>query len=94
LRGEAGNHLPSAFFVGVKLLAVPAMAWCAARALGLKDVYFDTVVMFGALPTASSAYILAMRMGGDGAGVAWLISATTLGAMLTMPLWLVALGAA
>jgi hypothetical protein len=33
-------------------------------------------------------------MGGDGAGVAWLISATTLGAMLTMPLWLAALGAA
>jgi len=51
------------------------------------------VVMFGALPTASSAYILAMRMGGDGPGVAWLISASTLGAMLTMPFWLVALGA-
>ena len=93
LRGESGHHLPSAFLVGVKLLAVPAIAWMAARALGLKGVYFDVVVMFGALPTASSAYILAMRMGGDGAGVAWLISATTLGAMLTMPVWLVALGA-
>ena len=94
LRGESGNHLPSAFLLGVKLLAVPAIAWGAARTLGLKGVYFDVVVMFGALPTASSAYILAMRMGGDGAGVAWLISATTLGAMLTMPIWLVALGAA
>lgn len=94
LRGESGNHLPSAFLLGVKLLAVPAIAWMAARALSLQGVYFDVVVMFGALPTASSAYILAMRMGGDGAGVAWLISATTLGAMLTMPIWLVALGAA
>lgn len=93
LRGEAGGHLPSAIILGVKLLAVPAIAWSIARALGLRGVYFDVVVMFGALPTASSAYILAMRMGGDGAGVAWLISATTLGAMLTMPLWLIALGA-
>jgi malonate transporter and related proteins len=45
------------------------------------------VVLFAALPTASSAYILAMRMGGDGRSVAWLISATTLGSMLTLPLW-------
>jgi predicted permease len=100
LRGGKSTHLEASgrcaagYFVGVKLLAVPAIAWMAARALGLKGVYFDVAVMFGALPTASSAYILAMRMGGDGAGVAWLISATTLGAMLTMPVWLVALGAA
>lgn len=93
LRGESGAHLPSAYLMAVKLLAVPAIAWTAARALGLSGTYFDVAVMFGALPTASSAYILAMRMGGDGAGVAWLISAGTLGAMLTMPLWLLALGA-
>lgn len=94
LRGESGARLPSSYLLAVKLLAVPAIAWGAARLLGLHGAYFDVVVMFGALPTASSAYILAMRMGGDGAGVAWLISATTLGAMLTMPVWLVALGAA
>ncbi|MDP1635283.1 MAG: AEC family transporter [Gallionellaceae bacterium] len=94
LRGESGGHLPSAFLLGVKLLAVPAVAWGAASAFGLQGIYFDVVVMFGALPAASSAYILAVRMGGDGPGVAWLISASTLGAMLTMPLWLVALGAA
>ncbi|MQM32541.1 MAG: transporter, partial [Candidatus Accumulibacter phosphatis] len=37
---------------------------------------------------ATSAYILAVRMGGDGPGVAWLVSANTLVAMLTLPLWL------
>lgn len=93
LRGESGTHLPSAYFLAVKLAAVPAAAWAAARLLGLSGVYFEVAVMFGALPTASSAYILAMRMGGDGPGVAWLISASTLGAMLTMPIWLLALGA-
>jgi malonate transporter len=88
---------------GAPGLRWPARGQAAGRAghrlaggadAGTDGVYFDVVVMFGALPTASSAYILAMRMGGDGPGVAWLISASTLGAMLTMPLWLVALGAA
>jgi hypothetical protein len=40
------------------------------------------------LPTASSAYILAQRLGGDGRRVAWLISASTLLGMLGLPLWL------
>ena len=34
-----------------------------------------------------------VEMGGDGKGVAWLISATTLGAVLSMWLWLSALAA-
>lgn len=55
--------------------------------LGLHGLYYEVAVLFAALPTASSAYILAMRMGGDGASVAWLISASTLGSMLTLPLW-------
>jgi hypothetical protein len=71
---------------------VPAVAWVAARQMGLTGIYFDTAVLFGALPTASSAYILAMRMGGDGRSVAWLISASTLAAMGTLPAWLMLLG--
>jgi hypothetical protein len=47
----------------------------------------EVAVLFAALPTASSAYILAMRMGGDGQSVAWLVSASTLGSMLTLPFW-------
>jgi len=46
------------------------------------------VVMFAALPTASSAYVLAVRMGGNGPFVAFLISAGTLISMATLPLWL------
>lgn len=80
--------LPAALLTAIKLLAVPAAAWLTARALGLNGLFFDIVVLFGALPTASSAYILAVRMGGDGAGVAWLISAGTLAAVLTLSFWL------
>ena len=53
----------------VKLGALPLVAWLAARHLGLTGVNFDIAVLFAALPTAPSAYILARRMGADGAGV-------------------------
>jgi len=77
----------SIWLLGVKLLALPLIALGTGALLGLSGLNYQVVVMFAALPTASSAYILAMRMGGDGRSVAWLISATTLGSMLTLPLW-------
>ena len=89
LRGRPGGGYGAAgWFLGVKLLAMPLAALGLARLFGLSGLYFDIALAFAALPTASSAYILAQRMGGDGASVAWLISASTLAAMLTLPLWL------
>jgi hypothetical protein len=76
------------YFIAVKLLALPTVAWFAGRWLGLEGIYFAIVVLFASLPTASSAYILAARMGGDSAGVAWLISVGTLVAMVTMTVWI------
>jgi predicted permease len=84
---QAGVRGASSYLLVVKLLALPLFAVVVGRALGLSGIYFASAVLFAALPTASSAYILAMRMGGDGASVARLISASTLGSMLTLPLW-------
>lgn len=87
--GEAGGRWAgSAWLVSVKLMLLPALAWALGRQLGLGGLTFDTLVTFAALPSASSAYILAMRMGGDGPGVAWLISATTLLAVASLTFWL------
>ena len=69
------------------MVATTVIALAVGSLLGLSGLNYQVVVLFAALPTASSAYILAMRMGGDGRSVAWLISATTLGSMLTLPLW-------
>ncbi|MDO8930882.1 MAG: AEC family transporter [Rhodocyclaceae bacterium] len=93
IRGSFGDggRVAAAWFMAAKLLVMPAAALVIARSFGLTGVYFDIAVAFAALPTASSAYILTQRMGGDGARVAWLISATTLAAMLTLPAWLAAL---
>lgn len=86
--GGASRHGAAAYLLGIKLLAMPLIAWSLARALQLPALYADIALVFCALPTASSAYILAQRMGGDGARVAWLISVSTMLGMLTLPCWL------
>lgn len=83
-----GRLIGSVWLVAVRLMLLPATAWLLGRQLGLSGMALETLVLFAALPSASSAYILAMRMGGDGAGVAWLISATTLLAMPPLAFWL------
>lgn len=83
-----GSWAGAGWIVVVKLMLLPAIAWLVGRQLGLDGMMFELLILFAALPSASSAYILAMRMGGDGPGVAWLISATTLLAMPAIALWL------
>jgi predicted permease len=78
----------AAWFVGVKLVALPSVAFLMGRALGLPALQQQIAVMFCALPTASSAYVLATRMGGNGPFVAFLISAGTLLSVVTLPVWL------
>ena len=87
LGGTTGTKLFSGWLIVVKLLVLPLIAATVGSLMGLTGLYFQIVVLFAALPTASSAYILAMRMGGDGKSVAWLISASTLVSMLTLTLW-------
>jgi len=90
LRGALGpqGRGAAAWLLAVKLIAMPLIALTVARSISLTGIHFDIAIMFAALPTASSAYILAQRMGGDGARVAWLISASTLLGMVTLPFWL------
>lgn len=82
-----GKHLPIVtWFLAVKMAVLPLAAWLLATALGVTGVYFQVLVMFGALPTATSAYVLAVRMGGDGKSVALIISVSTLLGMITLPI--------
>ena len=85
--GAAGVKGLAAWLIVVKLLLLPLVAVFVGPLLGLSGLYYQVAVLFAALPTASSAYILAVRMGGDGKSVAWLISASTLASMLTLTLW-------
>ena len=92
LTGLAEARGISAYFVFVKLIALPAIALGLGRWMALPPLQLQIAVMFCALPTASSAYVLATRMGGNGTLVAFLISAGTLLSIATLPLWLLLVG--
>lgn len=88
LTAAQARPLTLGYFIAVKLVAYPAVAFALARALHLPDAQATLLVLFAALPTAPSAYVLTARMGGHAAPVAFVITAQTLLAMLTLPLWL------
>jgi len=88
ISGDIPERRMLAWFLAVKLLALPAMAWFLSLQFELPPLQQQIVVMFAALPTASSAYILAVRMGGNGPIVAFLVSAGTLLSLISMPIWL------
>lgn len=77
-----------AYWTSIKLLACPAIALFFGKYFELPQAQLNSVVLFAAMPTATSAYVLANRMGGDGALVAICISVMTLGAAITLPMWL------
>jgi predicted permease len=80
--------------LAIRHLVLPAVAVAAVLGLGLPAVQAAVVVAFAALPTASSAYVLAVRMGGAGGFVAGLVTVSTLVGMLSLPVALGVLRAA
>jgi len=72
----------------VKLLLFPLLAVLVARWTGLDAQAAAVLLVFAAVPTATSAYILARQLGGDAALMAGIITLQTLLAMLTMPVML------
>lgn len=86
---SAQGSLPvMAWVVGVKLLLMPAAAWVIATVMNLDSIKTQMMVLFASLPTASAAYVLAVRMGGDGRMVGVTITIATLLSAVTIPLWL------
>ena len=76
------------YFLAVKLLALPMVGLLLGHWLQLPPLQMQILVAFCALPTASSAYVLAARMGGNGPFVAFLISSGTVLSVFTLPVWL------
>ncbi|PRY64913.1 hypothetical protein B0H98_104217 [Vreelandella songnenensis] len=72
----------------IKLFLMPALVLVLAWLVGLDSISRDVALLFAALPTATSAYILARQLGGDAELMAAIITGQTLLAMLTLPLWL------
>ncbi|EDM82740.1 Auxin Efflux Carrier [Limnobacter sp. MED105] len=84
--GLKGNWPVSIWWLFVKLLVSPLVAVLYAHFTGLAQEQTMVLLVFSAIPSASSAYILAARMGGNAPLVACLISMSTVGAAVTLPL--------
>lgn len=70
----------------IRHLFMPLVAWLVARSFGLGKSETLILLGFSALPTASSCYVLATRMGYDGTYVAGLVTLST--ALGLASLWL------
>jgi predicted permease len=80
-----------AWWHAIKLAILPAIAYALSHVVGLNAMERQVAVIMAAVPTATSAYILAVQLNGTGAPVALLISSGTLIAAGTLPLWLTVL---
>jgi predicted permease len=69
----------------IRHVLLPLTAVGVSYAFGLDAAQSTILLAFSALPTASSCYVLAARMGYDGAYVAGLVTLSTLLGMLSLP---------
>lgn len=76
---------------GLKMLGMPLLAAFTTWVFGVEGITRDIAILCASVPGATSAYILARQLGGDAPMMAGLITATTLAALITMPLMLVLL---
>lgn len=80
------DQLLSASVLLIKHLLMPLMALGLSLLFGLSPTQTTVLLAFSALPTASTCYVLAARMGYNGPYVAGLVTLSTLAGMLSLPL--------
>ncbi|WP_177213674.1 AEC family transporter [Variovorax sp. YR750] len=71
--------------LAIRHLFLPLVAWGLARLLRLDAAQGAVLMAFSAVPTASSAYVLAARMGYNGPYVAGLVTLSTLLGVVSLP---------
>lgn len=76
----------AAMLLGIRHAILPLIGIGLGMLLALPVDQARALVAFAALPTASSAFVLASRMGGDAPYVAGLVTASTLLGMVSIPL--------
>lgn len=71
--------------LSIRHFLLPLVALGLARVFGLDGAQTTVLLAFSALPTASSCYVLAARMGYNGAYVAGLVTLSTLLGVASLP---------
>jgi malonate transporter len=88
--GMQFGHLTQAKTLAAAVLSIrhfllPIVALGLSRVFGLSAVQATLLLAYSALPTASSAYVLAARMGYNGGYVAGLVTLSTLLGVVSLP---------
>ncbi len=96
--GMQFGHLSQAKTLAVAVLSIrhllsPLVAFGLAKLFSLSPAQTAILLAFSALPTASSAYVLAARMGYNGGYVAGLVTLSTMLGVVSLPFALGLLGA-
>ena len=89
LRDRPGLQAATCAF---KLGLMPLLTLALGRALGLDPLTLGVALVFMALPTATTSYVMARAMGGDAPLMAALTTTEHLAAVATLPLWIALLG--
>lgn len=90
--GALGGRLPvQAATSAVKLLLLPFLVLLLGQALGLEPLPLACAVIFMALPTATTSYVMARAMGGDAPLMAALTTTEHILSVITLPFWILLL---
>ena len=81
----ARGKLLGASVLTIRALLMPVAAWALSRVVGLAPEETLALLIFSALPTAPSCYVLAARMGYNGPYVAGLVTLSTLLGVASLP---------
>jgi predicted permease len=72
----------------LKLVAMPVLVALMCLIFGIKGMALEMAILCAAVPAATMSYVLARQMNGNAELMAGIITATTLGAGVTLPLFL------
>jgi malonate transporter len=87
--GAMADRLPLQLVTSVlKLVVMPGLTLAFCLWLGLEPLSIAMAVLFMALPTAATSYVMARAMGGDAPLMAAITSTEHVLAILSLPLWL------
>jgi predicted permease len=72
----------------VKLAVLPIVTLITLKVFAITDITFKMGMLFSALPTAGSSYVLSKQLGGDPDSMATIITFTTIFSVISMSLFL------
>jgi predicted permease len=87
LQGLGDRPATQAATAALKLLVMPLMTWALCTVLDLGPLATAIAVLFMALPTAATSYVMARAMGGDAKLMAAITTSEHLLSVLTLPVW-------